>query len=66
MDLSVLREKIDFIDSQIVSLYEQRMDISKQVAEYKIGTGKKVFDKQREIEKLTAVKSMTHNEFNSH
>ena len=65
MDLQELRRKIDEIDSQIVSLYEQRMDISKEVAEYKIETGKKVFDKVREEEKLRAVKALTHNEFNS-
>ena len=66
MDLMELREQIDSIDKQIVELYEQRMDISRQVAEYKLGTGKKVFDKEREEEKLRKVKSMTHNDFNSH
>lgn len=66
MDLSELRAGIDSIDKQIVELYEKRMDISRQVAEYKIGTGKKVFDKVREEEKLKAVKSLTHSEFNSH
>ncbi len=66
MDLVSLRDKIDSIDSQIVSLYEDRMDICRQVAEYKIETGKKVFDKQREQEKIAKVKSLTHNEFNSH
>ncbi len=66
MDLSVLRERIDEIDSRIVELYEDRMDICKQVAEYKIETGKKVFDRQREQEKLAKVKSLTHNDFNSH
>ena len=66
MDLLELRDKIDTIDSQIVSLYEQRMDICRQVAEYKISTGKKVFDKQREAEKLAKVKSLTQNDFNKH
>ena len=66
MDLLELRQQIDIIDSQIVDLYEKRMDVSRQVAEYKISTGKKVFDKQREAEKLAKVKSLTHNEFNSH
>ena len=36
MDLGQLRERIDDIDKQIVSLYEERMDVSRQVAEYKI------------------------------
>ena len=66
MDLQKLREQIDDIDEKIVNLYEERMDISRQVAEYKIDTGKKVFDKQRETEKLDKVKALTHNEFNRH
>ncbi len=66
MDLLELRERIDTIDRQIVDLYEQRMDVSRQVAEYKIATGKKVFDRQREKEKLEKVKSQTHNDFNRH
>lgn len=41
MDLSKLRQQIDTIDRQIVDLYEKRMDVSRQVAEYKIETGKK-------------------------
>lgn len=65
MDLLELRKEIDSIDQQIVDLYEKRMEVSKKVAEYKIGTGKKVFDKEREIAKIQAVKSLTHNEFNS-
>ena len=35
------------------------------MAEFKIETGKKVFDKVREDEKLRKVKSLTHNDFNS-
>lgn len=66
MDLLQLREKIDEIDAQIVSLYEQRMEVSAQVARYKINTGSKVFDKQREKEKLEKVRAMTHNEFNAY
>lgn len=66
MDLLELRNQIDEIDSHIVKLYEERMEISKQVAEYKISVGKKVFDKQREMEKLAKVKSQTHNEFNAY
>ena len=66
IDLGVLRGQLDEIDSQIVKLYEERMDICAKVAEYKIETGKKVFDKVREEEKLARVRSLTHNEFNSH
>lgn len=65
MDLSELRVQIDAIDKDIVELYERRMDICRQVAEYKIENGKKVFDKVREEEKIARVKSLTHNAFNS-
>ena len=60
------RERIDEIDRQIVGLYEKRMDVSRQVAEYKIETGKKVFDKEREEAKLQAVQAMAQDEFNRH
>ena len=65
-DLTELRQQIDEIDAQIVELYEKRMGISGQVAQYKIETGKKVFDKVREEEKIRTVKALAHNEFNSH
>lgn len=63
-DLGKLREEIDRIDKEIVSLYEKRMGISERVAEYKIETGKKVFDKQREQEKLAALGLLVHGDFN--
>jgi chorismate mutase/prephenate dehydratase len=65
MDLLDLRDKIDVIDKQIVELYENRMELCRQVAEYKIETGKKVFDRVREEEKIRKVKSFTCNDFNS-
>ena len=52
MDLAELRQKLDEIDARIVDLYEQRMDVCKGVAQYKIETGKKVYDGVREKEKL--------------
>lgn len=66
MDLLELRGKLDGIDEQIVKLYEERMEICSQVADYKIKTGKKVLDKEREEEKLRKVRALTHNEFNAH
>lgn len=65
MDLSEIRVQLDGIDSQIVDLYEKRMDLCAQVAEFKIKTGKRVFDKEREEQKLNAVSELTHNDFNA-
>ena len=62
-DLITLREEIDQIDKQIVELYEKRMVISAGVAEYKISTGKKVFDKEREIQKLETLSKQASSEF---
>lgn len=53
--LQELRGQLDEIDTQIVDLYQKRMDIAEKVGEYKISAGRKVFDKQREKEKLAAV-----------
>lgn len=61
-DLKEIRNEIDEIDSQIVSLYEQRMQRTTEVAEYKISVGKQVLDKQREREKIHAVKQLAKEE----
>ncbi len=65
-DLAQLREQIDALDAQIVDLYEKRMGICAQVAEYKIAAGKKVLDKAREQEKLAHLCGMATNAFNRH
>ena len=57
-NLLELRDEIDVIDKQIVALYQQRMQIAGEVAEYKIETGKKVFDKDREMEKLATLSAL--------
>lgn len=65
-DLLILRDKIDAIDKQLVSLYEERMAVCKEVAEFKIETGKKVFDKVRELDKIEKVKGMVEGDFHKH
>ena len=55
--------RIDSIDEQIIRLYEERMDVCRQVAEYKIETGKKVYDRVREEEKLAKARAMAHSDF---
>ena len=65
-DLTVLREEIDKIDRQIVDLYERRMDVCREVAEYKIRTGKKVLDKEREKAKISTLTGLASNDFYRH
>ncbi len=63
-NLDKIREEIDEIDSRIVSLYEERMQRTTEVAEYKISVGKQVLDKKREREKLEKVRSLAVYEEN--
>ncbi len=63
-DLSESRAKIDEIDRQIVSLFEERMKISDDVAAYKRVTGKPVYDPEREESKLTVLRWLVKEPFN--
>lgn len=62
--LEELRIQLDQIDNQMVELYENRMRVCKEVGELKVDTGKKVFDKQREKEKLADVSAKVSGDFN--
>ena len=55
-DLQECRRKIDEIDNQMVELFEKRMKVCEEVAEYKIRTGKKVLDPERECAKLEEIR----------
>lgn len=63
-DLKECREKLDGIDREIVRLFEERMVVCGQVAEYKIETGKAVYDGEREKQKLAAVREMAAGDQN--
>ena len=62
-DLLKLRDEIDEIDNEIVALYERRMKIAERVARFKIETGKKVFDREREMSKLNTLSAKASTEF---
>ncbi len=64
VDLAESRKKIDEIDAQIVALFKERMDVATDVAAYKRSTGKKVFDPEREEQKINALREMVEGEFN--
>ncbi|MBD5087493.1 MAG: prephenate dehydratase [Clostridiales bacterium] len=63
MDLQEIRKDIDKIDREISHLFEERMKLTYQVAAYKIENGKKVFDKQREDEKLQVLSELGKDDF---
>lgn len=65
MELDECRSRIDNIDGQIVKLFEERMKICDDVADFKIRNGKNVLDRSREEAKIAKVRSLTHSEFNA-
>lgn len=64
VDLTESRKKIDEVDQEIVALFETRMKLAMDIADYKRSVGKPIFDAAREEEKLTALKALTEDEFN--
>ena len=52
LDLGKIRDEIDATDDEIVRLFQHRMALTAEVAQYKIETGKAVFDAERERQKL--------------
>lgn len=62
-DLLLLRQEIDQVDNEIAALYKRRMQLTSEVAEYKISTGKPVFDKERERQKLEKLAALVPENF---
>ncbi len=63
MDLQEIRGKLDEIDAQLVRLLEERLLLSREVAEYKIEVGKPVLDRAREEQKIATVRGLAHTDF---
>ena len=65
-DLHEIRKDIDVIDKKIVDLYKERMNLTSEVASYKIATGKQVLDRERELSKLTFLETLADSDFTKH
>ncbi len=65
-DLVDSRKEIDEIDKSIVELFEKRMKVCHDVAEYKLQNGKPVLDRQRELDKIAKLKAMAQDNFYGH
>ena len=61
MGLGELRKEIDSIDKQIVALFEKRMKIVTEIANYKLKNNMDVFDKSREDLLLEKVDTYLEN-----
>ncbi len=66
LDLQEIRKEIDSVDKELVKLFEKRMELTTNVAKYKIETGKKVLDPEREKQKLDAIAALVSNDMNRH
>ncbi len=66
MKLEELRVKIDEIDREITRLFEARMDVAAEIAEYKRENKLPVLDAGREREKINAISDSVRPEFRSH
>lgn len=64
LDLKEIRDQLDVVDGQLVELFEKRMALCGEVAQYKMASGKAVYDPVREKEKLEAVRRLAHSPFN--
>lgn len=64
-DLLSIRKEIDEVDKKLLELFEHRMDLALQVAEYKKNNGLPVYDPIREEEKLNNLKNSVINKENT-
>ena len=64
-DLQECRKQIDRLDKEILELFEKRMKVCEDVAQYKIETGKQVLDSERERQKLEVLERQAHGAFNA-
>ncbi len=64
VDLQDSRKKIDEVDRKLLELFEYRMQLASEVADYKKHTGMPVFDPAREEAKLKELKALAKDEEN--
>ena len=55
MNMDELRGQIDAIDSQLVELYKQRLDVADRIGAYKRENGLPIYDSERERRLLNKV-----------
>ena len=66
MSLEELRKRIDAVDDQLVQLFQERMHIAAEVAEYKASRGLPVLQPAREREKLQDVAEKSQEDLQSY
>lgn len=62
-DIKILRDEINSINSEILTLFIRRMEISKEIAEYKIQNKLPVLDRKREKEIIEEIEKTAGEEY---
>jgi len=63
VDILKARESIDKIDDELVKLFEERMKMSAEIAQYKRENNLPVYDEKREQEIIEKISSEVDGEF---
>ena len=66
IDLTQVREEINKIDDEISQLFQKRMELANDVAEYKRNNGKAVYDRSREREIINRISSGVSEDLSSY
>ena len=62
-DIQDWRKEIDKIDREIVSLFNQRLAVAKNIALYKKANNLAILDQKREDELLIKIKDLSQDEY---
>jgi len=60
-ELENLRERIDTIDKELIALFEERMNVLNDIAEYKIKNNLPILNQNREDIVISKVKAIVKN-----
>ena len=60
-ELENLRERIDAIDKELIALFEERMNVVNDIAEYKIKNNLPILNQNREDIVISKVKAIVKN-----
>ena len=60
-DLEDIRRELDGVDRDMVRLFEKRMQLCREVADYKLARGMQVLDRSREEQVLASRAAMLDN-----
>ena len=60
-ELENLRERIDTIDKELIALFEERMNVVNDIAEYKINSNLPILNQNREDIVISKVKAIVKN-----